>query len=182
MEITNTGKGFGQHGFNKYIGQVFVEAGESERLVLAPYNDISRPVTVTIIPLTKLTHGTVTDGPFVVGEVVSDGTLTARIIKVETGYILVADASGTFTTGTLTAISGATASLSAVATGTGLLRHSTSPNNADEGDFNIQDGTEIYGDSEDGTVSTYTSTCIITGVTALQFKSITIGCLFEVVM
>lgn len=171
-------------GFGKFagVGQGIVAAGAYERVIIGPLNG-GRPVTVTVIPLTKLSHGAVTDGPFVVGEIVGDGTLTAMIVDVESDHILVADPSGTFTAGTLTgATSGATATLSAVQQGSGLVRHTTSPDSPAGGVFNLKDGTEIYGDSDDGEVSVHTSRCIISGVTAVKLNAIDVACLFEVVV
>lgn len=177
MDIVN-------RGFGKFagVGQGIVAAGESERVVIGPLNG-GRPVTVTIIPLTKLSHGAVTDGPFQLGEMVGDGSLTARIVSVESDHVLVADPSGTFTTRTLTGVtSGATATLSAVAQGSGSVRHTTSPDSPSGGVFNLKDNTEIYGDSDDGEVSEHTTRCIISGVTAVKLNAIDVACMFEVVV
>lgn len=65
---------------------------------------------------TKLSHGTVTSGPFAVGDTVTGGTssATGKVAYVGSGYVEVANGSGTFVPGETITSSGKSAVLSGV--------------------------------------------------------------------
>ncbi len=171
------------HGGRSEIGQSLVAAGTSEKVRLPPLAH-GRPITITAIPLTLLTHGDVTDGPFVAGELIDTGSVTAKIIKVVGATsLLVADPDGTLTAVAITGLtSGATATVSAVASGSALVRHTTSPEAALYGVYNIESGLEVYGDWEGGAVTEYTSQCLVSAVTGVELIAITADALFEIVI
>lgn len=161
-------------------GTFLVEADESLEVEIPPVN--GKNVTVTTIPLLQLDHGTVTNGPFIVGDVVTGGTSdeTAKIMAVDPGgdFIAVADNSGDFddTEVVTGSKSGASATLSATTQGSGLVRVSTSSDDAHANDEGA------YCDSDDGEVTQHNNEAIISGVTAIKLFAIDTQCRFNVVI
>ena len=144
-------------------------------------------MTVTAIPLTRLTHGAAAGGPFVIGEMITGDTSGARaqVVEIGDGFLLLADISGTFDTATPDNIvggtSGASAAISAKMDGSALVRQTTAPENGDQGaTINIEDGTAIFTDWDDGTVTLHTTTCLASGVTGLELKAVGVDCIFEI--
>jgi len=167
------------------IAQVQVPAGTSIIRTLPVVNS-NRPITITAIPLTKLEHGVVTDGPFVVGDVVagSESGASGQVVEVGADYLLVADVSGTFdasTPDTLTgSISTATANITTKTVGSALARDTTSAYTGTE--LSIDGGTAIFSDWAVGTVQEITKQALYSGISAIKLTAIDIDAIFEIVV
>ena len=182
--ITLNNRGLNHDGYGGTY-QVKVPADTGVKKIVPPLG--GKPLTVTAIPLSRITHGAVTGGPFIVGEIITGDTSGARaqVVEVGAGFLLVADLSGDFDAATPDTIaggaSGASAAISAKAAGAALVRQTTAPENAARGAaINIEDGTAIFADWDDGLVTAHTTTCLASGVTGLELKAVDVDCIFEI--
>lgn len=165
--------------------QVQLPADTSAKKIIPPLG--GKPLTVTAIPLTQITHGAVAGGPFIIGEMITGDAsgAQAQVVDVGDGFLLVADVTGDFDTTTPDNIvggtSGAAAAISAKTDGSALVRHTTAPENGTQGSaINIEDGTAVFADWDDGTVTAHTTTCLASGVTGLELKAVDVDCIFEI--
>lgn len=159
-------------------GSYFVSPGTPVEVGIPGLGGVG--ITIAAIPLQKLEHGAVTTGPFVIGDVVTDGTsgATGQVVFVADGYVSVADVVGVIgTTSIITGSkSGASATLTANTQASGLARHSVSS----LGDH--AEGAGVYRDWDHGTVTEYTDTSIVSGVSAVMFIATDAEVKFEIVI
>lgn len=99
-------------------------ADDSNTLAIAsPLKDRYYDLGLRAIASTRITHGTVTGGPFTVGETITGGTSskTAVVVEVGSGFLIVNTVSGAFTVGpTFEQITGGTSSAKATTTSTNV--------------------------------------------------------------
>jgi len=141
----------------------------SDRFVELGYNQVT---------LLKVTHGTVTGGPFVVGETITGGTSseTAEVKWVGATFLEVVDASGDFTDGET--ITGGTSSASAAITETETLKDAVVVDASPTPATRYVAGTDYTLDSQGGLLRKLSggsigATCYVSGdYPALTTKSI----------
>ena len=183
-KITLNNRGLNHDGYGGTY-QVKVPADTGVKKIVPPLG--GKPLTVTAIPLSRITHGAVAGGPFIVGEIITGDASGARaqVVEIGTGFLLVTDITGdldavtpdTITGGT----SGASAAISAKAAGAARVRQTTAPENDAHGAaINIEDGTAIFTDWDNGLVTAHTTTCLASGVTGLELAAVDVDCIFEI--
>jgi len=142
-------------------------ADDSNTLAIAsPLKDRYYDLGLRAIASTRITHGTVTGGPFQVGETITGGTSskTAVVVEVGSGFLIVNTVSGAFTgTPTFEEITGGTSSAKATTTSSNVAVSGVISLKTTSGSTYYTAGTDYTVDAVSGRVYFPSTSTIVEG-------------------